>query len=230
MNKGTLKVIAIDGPSGSGKSTIARLVAQKLNYTYIDTGAIYRAITYKAMKEGVDFKDKAALEKLANKVKICLKGDHCGSKVYLDGEDVSEKIRAPEVTRNVSCLAALPGVRGPMTSLQREIGKNGGVVAEGRDIGTVVFPDADYKFYLDASLKERARRRYEELVASGHKAALSELTSEMHLRDNLDKGREVAPLKIAQRAIIIDSTRMSIKEIVEAVLNKINDTISERMI
>lgn len=219
------KVIAIDGPSGSGKSTIARLVAQKLNYTYIDTGAIYRAVTYKAMQERVDFEDETALTRLANKVKICFKGEQ--SRVCLDGEDVSEKIRAPEVTRNVSYLARLSGVREPMTSLQRKMGKNGGVVAEGRDIGTVVFPGADYKFYLDASLEERARRRYEELAVKGHKVALPEITGEMHLRDDLDRGREIAPLKIAQKAIIIDSTRMSIEEVVEAVLSKIDDAVGE---
>jgi cytidylate kinase len=215
-------VIAIDGPSGSGKSTIARLVAQKLNYTYIDTGAIYRAVTYKAMQEGVNFKDKTELIELANKAKVCFKDGHCGPRIYLDGKDISEEIRAPEVTKNVSYLAALPGVREPITSLQREMGRNGGVVAEGRDIGTVVFPNADYKFYLDASLEERAQRRYKELIAMGHKVVLPEITAEMHLRDNLDRGREVAPLKIAQGAIMIDSTRMSIKEVVEAVLGKIS--------
>lgn len=214
-------VIAIDGPSGSGKSTIARLVAQKLNYIYIDTGAIYRAVTYKAMQDKVDFEDEEALVRLANKAEIYFK--HCGAKVCLDGEDVSEKIRAPEVTRNVSYLAALPGVREPMTNLQREMGKNGGVVAEGRDIGTVVFPDADYKFYLDASFEERAHRRYEELIARGYKIILSDITGEMRMRDNLDKEREVAPLKIAQEAIIIDSTRMSIEEVVETVLSNICD-------
>jgi cytidylate kinase len=211
-------IIAIDGPSGSGKSTIARLVAQKLNYTYIDTGAIYRAITYKAMRDGVDLEDEVALVRLANKAKICLKGDHRESNVYLDGEDISEKIRTPEVTRNVSYLAALSGVRKRMTNLQREMGKNSGVVAEGRDIGTVVFPDADYKFYLDASLEERAQRRYKELVAKGHKVALPEIANEMQLRDSLDRGREIAPLKIAQGATIIDTTMMRIDEVVEAVL------------
>ncbi|MBT9146298.1 MAG: Cytidylate kinase [Syntrophomonadaceae bacterium] len=215
-------VIAIDGPSGSGKSTIARLVAQKLNYTYIDTGAIYRAITYKAMQDGVNFEDEAALVRLANGARIWFRGDRRGSNVYLDGKDVSEKIRTPEVTRNVSYLAALSGVRELMTNLQREMGRNSGVVAEGRDIGTVVFPDADYKFYLDASLEERAQRRYEELVAKGHKVVLGEIADEMHLRNSLDRGRKIAPLKIAQGATIIDTTMMSIKEVVEAVLENVS--------
>lgn len=222
MNKGL--VIAIDGPSGSGKSTIARLVAQKLNYIYIDTGAIYRAITYKAMRDKVNLEDEEALVELANKTKIYFKYP----RVYLDGEDVSERIRAPEVTRNVSHLANLPGVREPMTNLQREMGKDGGVV-EGRDIGTVVFPDADYKFYLDASLEERARRRYRELIGKGHRVTLSEITEEIHTRDNLDKGREAAPLRIAQGAIIIDSTRMSVEEVVNTVLSNICKANKQRI-
>ncbi len=214
-------IIAIDGPAGSGKSTIAKLLAKRLSYLYIDTGAMYRAITYKALREGLDLKDKKALVELARKTTIVLENKEEGLEVYVDNQKVTEKIRTPEVTNSVSYLAKLAGVRERMVNLQREMGKGGGVVLEGRDIGTVVFPEADYKFYLDASLEERAKRRFRELKAKGHRAHLEEVEEEMRVRDWRDKGRAIGPLKVAEGAILIDSTGMSIEEEVEAVLKYI---------
>ena len=211
-------IIAIDGPAGSGKSTVAKLIAKRLNYLHIDTGAMYRAITYKALQKGLDLEDEKALVELAGKSNIVLGKD---MKVYVDNQEVTEEIRAPQVTNSVSYLAKLAEIREKMVNRQREMGKEGGVVLEGRDIGTVVFPEADYKFYLDASLKERARRRFRELRAKGHKASLEEVEKEAIIRDGEDKGRETGPLKVAEGAIIINSTGKSIEEVVKAVLKHI---------
>ncbi len=215
-------IIAIDGPAGSGKSTVAKLLAERLNYLYIDTGAMYRALTYKALWEGLDLEDKEVLVELAKRSTITLKK---GPEVYVDNRKVTEEIRAPEVTKSVSYLAKLAEVRERMVNQQREMGKGGGVVLEGRDIGTVVFPEADYKFYLDASLKERVRRRFQELKAKGHRACLKEVEEEISIRDREDESREIGPLKIAEGATVIDSTRMSIGEEVEAVLKCITDKL-----
>ncbi len=215
--------ITIDGPAGSGKSTIAKLVAKHLNYLYIDTGAMYRAITWKALQENIDLKDEEALVRLAQKTEIFLKKAGDGLEVYVDGQNVTGEIRIPEVTNNVFYLARLAGVRERMVNLQREMGKEGGVVVEGRDIGTVVFPQADYKFYLDASLEERTRRRFEELRSEGHNLSLKVVGEEIKARDGEDKGRRIAPLKIAEGAIVIDSTEMRIEEEVEAILKHISN-------
>ena len=221
MKKGL--TIAIDGPAGSGKSTIAKLVARRLDYLYIDTGAMYRAITWKALQENIDLKDEEALVRLAQRTEILFKEEGDNLKVYVDGQNVTREIRVPQVTNNVFYLAGLAGVRERMVNLQREMGNGGGVVVEGRDIGTVVFPRADYKFYLDASLQERTRRRFEELISRGHKVELTEVEEEIKARDGEDKGREIAPLKIAEGAVAIDSTEMRIEEEVEAILKHISN-------
>lgn len=215
--------ITIDGPAGSGKSTIAKLVAKHLNYLYIDTGATYRAVTWKAMRNGVNLKDEEALVRLAVETEVELRKAEDGLEVYVDGQNVTGEIRIPEVTNNVFYLARLAGVRERMVNLQREMGRQGAVVVEGRDIGTVVFPQADYKFYLDASLKERARRRFKELSAREHKVDLKQVEKEVKVRDNEDEGREIAPLKIAEGAIVIDSTEMRIEEEVSAILKYIRE-------
>ncbi|MCK4261842.1 (d)CMP kinase [bacterium] len=215
--------ITIDGPAGSGKSTIAKLVAKHLNYLYIDTGATYRAVTWKAMRNGVNLKDEEALVRLAVETEVELRKAEDGLEVYVDGQNVTGEIRIPEVTNNVFYLARLAGVRERMVNLQREMGRQGAVVVEGRDIGTVVFPRADYKFYLDASLKERARRRFKELSAREHKVDLKQVEKEVKVRDNEDEGREIAPLKIAEGAIVIDSTEMRIEEEVSAILKYIRE-------
>ncbi len=214
-------IIAIDGPAGSGKSTVAKLVAERLGYLYIDTGAMYRGITYKALREGLDLKDEKALVKLAGNTSLVLKKREDNLEVYVDGKKVTEEIRTPRVTNSVSYLAKLAGVRERMVNLQREMGRGGGAVLEGRDIGTVVFPDADYKFYLDATLEERARRRFRELRAKGFQVNLKEVEEEVVIRDREDKSRDIGPLKVAEGAIVIDSTGMSIEEEVEAVLKHI---------
>ncbi len=208
-------IIAIDGPA------VAKLVAERLGYLYVDTGAMYRGITYKALREGLDLEDEKVLVKLAGNTSIALKKGNDNLEVYVDDRKVTEEIRAPQVTNSVSYLAGLPGVRERMVKLQREMGRGGGVVLEGRDIGTVVFPTADYKFYLDASLEERSRRRFRELIAKGYKVNLKEIEKEVKIRDREDKSRKVGPLKVAEGAIVIDSTGMSIEEEVEAVLKYI---------
>jgi len=215
-------VIAIDGPAGSGKSTVSKRIARKLDLLYIDTGAMYRALTLKAMRQGLDLEDSSALVKLVRSARIDLKEDGGRLGVFLDGEDVSELIRTPELTKNVKYIARVPEVRGEMVRLQRAIGERAGAVLEGRDIGTVVFPDADYKFYLDADVEERARRRHKELVDSNQKVDLEEIKKDVVARDESDMKREVGALKKAEDAILIDTTNLSIDEVVEKLLSHIS--------
>ncbi len=211
-------VIAIDGPAASGKSTVSRTIAEKLNCLYVDTGAMYRALTWKALHEKLDLTDEHSLKTLAQKTSIKLRRDR---KVFVDDTDVTDEIRKPEVTKNVHYIANVPEVRERMVALQREMGKESGAVLEGRDIGTIVFPDADHKIYLDAEIGERARRRYKELKEQGHRANIDELEKELHSRDHKDKGRKVAPLRVADGAIIIDTTHMDIDQVVEEILKVI---------
>ena len=216
-------VIAIDGPVGSGKSTVTKLVAKKLGLLYLDTGAMYRALTLKAMRRKTDLEDEKALIELAKATDIRLefnpKADK--TKVLLDGEDVSLQIRTPELTENIKYIARVPGVRECMVKMQRALGEKNGAVLEGRDTTTVVFPDARYKFYLDASLKERARRRYEELISLGMEASLKEVEDAARKRDISDKTRKVGALKQAKDASYIDTTKMTINEVVERILSEI---------
>ena len=211
-------IVAIDGPAGAGKSTVSKSVAKKLGYLYIDTGAMYRALTLKAMRNGIDLKNEAALAKLAKATGIDLKEESGALKVYLDGEDVAGLIRTPELTGNVKYIARVPGVRAQMVMLQRAIGERHGAALEGRDIGTVVFPDADYKFYLDADPDERARRRYKELIASGAAVDLADIKKDVVMRDESDMNRSVGALKKAPDAILVDTTRLSIDEVVDKIL------------
>lgn len=216
------KVIAIDGPAGSGKSTVAKHVAQKLGYLYIDTGAMYRALTLKAMRSKVNLEDEDALVKLCDSVSIELSMDEKGSlKVLLDGEDVSKKIREPEVTNSVFYVAKLPNVRKHMATLQRKAAKNKDSVLEGRDIGTVVFPGADFKFYIDADFNERVKRRFLELKQEGHPISMEELSRDLKQRDQKDLTRSVAPLKKAEDALYIDTTKMSVEEVVNEVVKHV---------
>lgn len=215
-------IIAIDGPAGSGKSTVSRLVAKKLGFTYIDTGAMYRALTLKALNTSTNLKDEKTLVRLSAKAKIDLKNSINGLvRVFLDGEDVTKEIRTPKVTNHISYIARIRGVRANMVKLQRKLGGKGNTVLEGRDIGTVVFPGADCKFYLDASIKERARRRYQELKELGQKLSLKKLEQDIKIRDRLDKTRKVAPLKMAKDAIYLDTTKLNIKEAVNKILAKL---------
>ena len=217
-------IIAIDGPAGAGKSTIARLVAKELGYIYIDTGAIYRALTLKALNQGISLKDEPALIQMSRDTKLDISNDKQGLiRVLLDGEDVSGAIRSLKVTEFVSDVAKISGVRKEMLRLQRSLGRRSNAVMDGRDIGTVVFPDADRKFYLDANFQERAMRRYKELSEVDRQIKLEDVQADLANRDHIDSTRDCAPLKKADDAIYIDTTNMTIKEVVEAVLERIRD-------
>lgn len=204
-------IIAIDGPAGSGKSTTAKLTAERLEYLYIDTGAMYRAVTYAWLKEKKEMNEKVLCE-LVNKVSIELKPSKNGQKTYLDGDDVTDVIRSPEVTRNVSPVSAVGCVREAMVKQQRSMGKNGGVVMDGRDIGTVVFQNAELKVFLKASIQERAKRRAKELIEKGLDVSIEQIKNEIKERDNYDSTREISPLCIADDAVEIDNSNLTIDE------------------
>ncbi len=221
MSGETARVIAIDGPSGAGKSTIARLLAERLGYTYIDTGAMYRAVGWKARQDGVDPGDEAALARLCERIDITIRHDASGQRVYVNGADVSGEIRTPDMGMMASAVSRSPAVRARLLVLQRKLGERGGVVMDGRDIGTVVFPDADRKFYLDASAEERGRRRYRELKAKGMEVDLDRITAEIRARDLQDTNREHAPLRRARDARYVDSSEMTIEEVVADMLGAV---------
>jgi len=215
-------IIAIDGPSAAGKSTLAKRLAKDLGFTYLDTGAMYRALALKVLSEGIDISNDAALPELIGRTEIDLAETGGKLKVLLDGEDVSEKIRTPEVSQMASKTSALKVVRHWMLLLQRALGQRGNVVAEGRDIGTVVFPDAEVKIYLDASVQERARRRVEELRKAGRQVSLDETLREMGERDKRDSERDLAPLRKADDAIAIDSTSLDAEALARRVMQEIH--------
>lgn len=214
-------VIAIDGPSGAGKSTVAQRLAQRLGYLYIDTGAMYRAIGWKAKREGIDPADEDRIAALCGRTEVTIKKDNSDPRFYVDGTDVSSDIRTPEMGMMASAVSKSPAVRARLLVLQRELGKNGGVVMDGRDIGTVVFPDADMKFYLDAGAEERGKRRYLELKAKGMAVDLARITQEIRDRDQQDSNRAIAPLRKADNALLIDSSAMSIDEVLSRMLSEI---------
>lgn len=209
--------VAIDGPAGAGKSTVAREVSKDLGYIYIDTGAMYRAITLKALRQGINLCDEAALTKLAEDTGIRLAYKDHTQVIYMDGEDVSSEIRLPVVSQNVSLVAKVPGVRLKMVEIQRGLAAEGGVVMDGRDIGTYVLPDSQCKIFLTASPSERARRRAIDLENAGIKVDLKQLEQEIVMRDEIDSTREMAPLTIAHDAMLIDSSDLSFDEVVEKV-------------
>jgi CMP/dCMP kinase len=216
-------VVAIDGPAGSGKSTLAKRVAGRLSFTYIDTGAMYRAVALWAVRQGVAFDDHHRMEQLATAAEIELEP---GGVVRLNGEDVSDAIRAPEVSNGASKIAVISGVRRAMVAKQRELGKRMNSVMEGRDIGTVVFPDADVKIYLDAAVAERVRRRLQEMRAKGDPITETELTAQIKERDQRDSTRADAPLSQAPDAIYLDSTGLSIEEVEEAILKLVRSRVT----
>ncbi|MCM8796868.1 MAG: (d)CMP kinase [Candidatus Omnitrophica bacterium] len=215
-------IIAIDGPAGAGKSTIAKNIAKRLGFFYIDTGAMYRALALKAIQEKIDTQDTEKLIKMTAKTKLDLINSPGGLKVMLDEKDVTQQIRQPEVTKIVSDIAKIKEVRKIMLALQRQFGKRGNSVLDGRDIGTVVFPDADKKFYLDATVNERSRRRYKELIEAGQNLTLDEVKKDLLYRDKIDSTRQIAPLKKAEDAIYIDTTDMTIEQVTDKVLGYIN--------
>ena len=214
-------IIAIDGPSAAGKSTLAKRIAKDLGFTYLDTGGMYRALALKILRQGIDIGNDEALTELIGRTDIDLVATDGKLKVLLDGDDVSHEIRTPEVSQMASKASALKVVRHWMLSLQRAFGQRGSVVAEGRDIGTVVFPDAEVKIYLDASLLERARRRVEELRNAGRQVSLDETLREMGERDKRDSERDLAPLRKANDAIAIDSTSLDAEALAQKVMQHI---------
>ncbi|MFA5090445.1 MAG: (d)CMP kinase [Candidatus Omnitrophota bacterium] len=217
-------IIAIDGPAGAGKSTIARRVARKLGFLYIDTGAMYRALTLKALESGTDISNDLSLVNLAKDTVIELINTADGAlRVLLDGKDVTGQIRQPRITRVVSDIAKVPQVRAILVELQRKIGSKGSSILDGRDIGTVVFPDAEKKFFLDARPDERIRRRYQELKEAGQCITMDEVACDIKNRDIIDSTRQAAPLKKAEDAIYIDTTDMPIEKVIALVLGYLED-------
>jgi CMP/dCMP kinase len=214
-------IIAIDGPSAAGKSTLAKRLAKELGFTYLDTGAMYRALALKVLREGIDIGNDGMLTELIGSTEIDLVETGGKLRVLLDGEDVSELIRTPEVSQMASKASALKTVRRWMLVLQRALGQRGDVVAEGRDIGTVVFPDAEVKIYLDASAQERARRRVEELRRAGRQVSLDETLREMVERDKRDSERDLAPLCKADDAVAIDSSALDAEALAQTVMQEI---------
>jgi cytidylate kinase len=207
-------VIAIDGPSGAGKGTIARAIASELGYRHVDSGAMYRAVAWKALRQAVTLDDEASIAAIAESAPIDITGTH----VTIDGTDVTREIRTPEIDRAAAGVARLPRVRAVLVEQQRQMGIGGGIVMEGRDIGTVVFPHADVKLYLDASPEERARRRANDPAHSGVPAAVSDVATLLTQRDELDRTRTASPLYPAEDALVVDTTGKNIDLVVKEVL------------
>lgn len=215
-------VVAIDGPAGAGKSTIAKLVAEQLGYAYIDTGAMYRSVTWKFLQTKKAFNEQLISE-LAEKMVIEFRPEAKVNRVFVDGVEVTEAIRKSEVTCNVSKVAAIGPVREAMVDQQRRMGEAGGVLMDGRDIGTVVFPNADLKIFLTATVEERARRRYKELTEKGESIDLATLQQEIAERDKQDSEREISPLRQAEDALLLDSSDMTIAQVAEFIIKLVQE-------
>jgi cytidylate kinase len=220
-------IIAIDGPSGAGKSTLAKRLAKELGFIYLDTGAMYRALALKVLREGVDLADDTRLAELVTSTDIDLKEYGGRLEILLDGCDVAGEIRTPEVSQMASRVSAVKIVRERMLDLQRAMGRRGSVVAEGRDIGTVIFPEAEVKIFLVASARERARRRYEELRATGRAVDFDATLHEMEERDKRDSERDLAPLRQADDAMLIDSSSAGAEAVAAMALSKIRTVAKE---
>jgi cytidylate kinase len=211
-------IVAIDGPSAAGKSTAGTRVAKRLGYLYIESGAFYRALAWKAREQGIDPSDNGGLQRLSGTTLIEVVRRPDGARILVDQRDVTDELRTPDMSRIAAQIASNPLVREPMLRLQRTLAKDGGVVMEGRDIGTVVFPDADVKFYLDADTRIRGERRYKELRAKGMDVDLQTTIDEIVARDRKDMSREVAPLRKADDAIAVDSTGLTLDEVVDTMV------------
>ena len=215
-------VITIDGPAGAGKSTISRLLAKKMNLVYLDTGAMYRAVALQAKRMDISFTDGRALHEMCENINIHFVGDGENSAICIDDEDVSAEIRKPDMDMLSSSVSAVMEVRKAMTALQRKIGGNVGLVAEGRDMGTVVFPGADYKFFITASPKVRAQRRYTERIDRNENVNREEVEADIRKRDDQDQSRKLAPLKPAEDAVMIDTSEMDIEQVLVKILESID--------
>jgi cytidylate kinase len=213
-------LITIDGPAGAGKTTVSRLLAERLGYKYIDTGALYRGIAFAAKSEGIHPSDDVALERLCDSLKLNFRRNEKGLRLFLNDVDITDQIRIPEITMLASAVSARPVVRKCLLGLQRGMGREKNAVFEGRDMGTVIFPEADIKFYLDASPEIRAFRRYQELKAAAPQS-LKEVEKEMRQRDKNDSNRSLAPLKPATNAIIIDSSDLSVEAVISEMYSHI---------
>lgn len=215
-------VVAIDGPAGAGKSTIAKLAAEKLGYAYIDTGAMYRSVAWKFLQTGKAF-DEDFISGLSKIMLIDFKPEAKINRVFVDGTEVTDAIRTPEVTAIVSRVAAIGAVREAMVDQQRRMGEAGGVLMDGRDIGTVVFPNAQLKIFLTASVEERARRRYAEMVAKGQQVDLQQLQADIAERDKQDSERAISPLRQAEDALLLDTSDMGISEVTDRILQLVQE-------
>ena len=220
-----IKVITIDGPSGSGKSTAARMLAERIGFSYLDTGAMYRAVTFTALRSGMNLRDSTALIELTKNIDLALLPDKRGVKVFVDGRDVSDQLRTAEVSANAHFVASRRGVRDKMVRRQRSLAcKLGPLVAEGRDQGTVVFPDAQIKFFLDATPDQRARRRYLQMQRSGEDVSFQQVLDSMLKRDSRDRSRTASPLEVPEGAIVIDTTDMSVERMVDELAQHVRRT------
>lgn len=229
-DEGGRLIIAIDGPSGAGKSTLAKRLAKELGFIYVDTGAMYRALALKVLREGVDLADDASMARLIGSTTIDLRQVEGALQVLLDGADVAAEIRTPQVSQMASKASALGAVRARLLELQRDMARRGSIVAEGRDIGTVVFPQADVKIFLQASAAERARRRFAELQGAGQSVDLTETLREIEERDKRDSERDLAPLLQADDALMIDSSSFDVDQVTARVLAHIRTKTRENQI
>ncbi|MBL7136016.1 MAG: (d)CMP kinase [Candidatus Marinimicrobia bacterium] len=219
-------IVAIDGPAGAGKSSTAKEVAFQLGFIYIDTGAMYRAVTLEVIRSNVDVSNENQVTLIAKKLNIQFRWINKYLRTFLNNEDVSDEIRSSEVADLVSPVSAIPGVRDVMVKCQRDMAKRDNIVMEGRDIGTNVFPSADFKFYLDADIDVRAKRRISDYKKIGQELTLKEIKKEIKIRDKIDSSRRYSPLKKAYNAIIIDTTNLSFKEQVEMIVNRVKKVLS----
>lgn len=210
-------IVAIDGPAGTGKGTVAKLISERLDFVYIDTGAMYRCITLKMIRENISLDEEEKIKDLLERTKITFKNLDDKQHVYLDGEDVSDLIRKPNVNELVSPVSAIKIIRIKMVELQRKLGEEGNVIMEGRDITTVVFPNAEVKIYLDAKLEIRAERRYKELVERGNNVTYEDTLESIRKRDKNDMEKEMGALKIAEDAVVIDTSNMTIEEVYDKI-------------
>lgn len=220
-------IVAIDGPVGAGKSTVARAVAQRLRFRYVDTGAMYRSVAWAAVARGISLSDEPAVTALAKSLRIDLVTDPAGQRILVDGADVTEIIRTPQLSDGASVVSVYPGVREALVAIQQRLGAEGGVVMEGRDIGTVVFPDAEIKVFLDASLSERARRRFEELKARGAGVDLESVRKAEEERDRRDRTRSHSPLRAASDAVVIDATAIGADEVAARIVQLVQRRMRE---